>query len=1121
MKNTRQKSAIDIIRSKLTTPMHVEAIARPRLVRLMSSIPDHRLTVVAAGAGYGKSTLVAQACQQLGINSLWYKLEKSDCDFMAFVHYLIAGLQGQYPGFGESVIADINTNNFLKIGDMSGVAKAQPTILARLTREMEEMITEKTLVVLDDFHELGDDEEICNAVLFLVEHAPPNVHLVIISRTDPDMPLSRLRAGRKVLDIGKSDLVFTEPEIKALFQMAFGMSLSESWLQTLHHQTEGWITGLILFYHYAKVKTESEIEDLLAKTGGNNKIIAAYMQENLWAGQPESVQRFLMETSIHSVIDVDMVDTLLDRSDARRILKTLEAQHLFTSAVDDTGCYFCYHQLLQQFLQNKLVTEMGKRHFQLLHKKTARYYESLNNLEKALEHFLAAEDYDNFFRILGPTGQTLVQKGRFRRLESILEKIQPPYDTQEPWVLYYKASIFFAAGQFQEVVHLARQAYEGFMAQNEMDGARLCLMDMGQANYWLGDVHKAEAIFKELLQTPPLSPEVQIKTLGHLVLTAAWCGDMPASDRHYECLAQVLKSQGTTDEMRILSAWADVCHGFRYQFAGDFIKSVEKGNQALNAIGNLETGQSLAFCYQLLGISFFFLGEFDKSTEVSEKGLQLVVEKGFVIYEAWYLTTLALIDLHSDRLEDARQKATRAFEIFSRFGSQWGKAFSVMALFPVQLKTGSKKDIEAIALDAIRVASEIQCAWFEGKAYYFSAIEQMQKNAFEESQQLIDRSKETAFPNFHDLCLIDMVQANLHLKQGKQKLATDLFLDAMARFQENRYGLWVIRYHAQWMMPLIVRIYATGKLHDFLVDLLTGIGRKAIPLLKEIQDNEQKTLQEAASDILTLVFGSEGSSLRLNCLGRFRVFVNDLEIPDTAWKSRKAKQLFQYLVLSRPKGTVLKEELMAFLWPGDDPEKAINRLRVTITMLRKTLEPDLKQWTKSSFLERKDGGYAIYLGPNGCVDIDDFESKVQQANRLASSEKKLKMLLEALSIYQGDLLEESLYEEWTFSERERLRATYLKALKAVVDIYADMGAHEKSVSFAYRYLEKDGTAEPVYQRLMRCYAEMGNKAMIAKTYKACKQQIAERLKCSPSDMTNDLYNQLIGQEKQSYSDVVS
>ncbi|MDY6823365.1 MAG: BTAD domain-containing putative transcriptional regulator [Thermodesulfobacteriota bacterium] len=1102
-------SAIDIIKSKLTRPAPVEAIHRTRLVHLMNRIPDNRITVVSAGAGYGKSTLIAQACQHLGLRSLWYKLEKSDGDFTTFLHYLIAGFQRWSPDFGASTIESINNNYQMHTCALPISPRVQPAILSRLATEMENGVTEETLVVLDDYHEVASSEEIRNAVLFLVANAPPNIHLILISRTDSDIPLSRYRAERKVLDIGKSDLVFSASEIQQLFSTVFRMKVSHAWFKDLYQKTEGWITGLILFYHYAKGKTIDEIDALLEETGGNNQIIADYMQENLWAGQTETVQRFLMETAIFSVIDVDMADTVLEREDSGNLLKTLERRHLFTCAVDETGRSYCYHQLFQNFLQNKLISEMGKNHFRALHQKTARHYEQMHNREKALEHFLAAEDYDNFFRLLETTGQALLRKGRFRHLDSLLENIPAPLHQTEPWVLYYKANIFFAAGHFQEVIHLARQAHEAFVARNHMAGARLCLMDMGQAYYWLGDFSRAEKIFKELLQCLPLSPKVTVKTLGHLVLTSAWCGNMAASDRYFDQLTETLAAQPPTDEFRVLKAWTLVCQGFRFQFAGDFIRSVEKGKQALEAIGELETGQSLAFCYQLLGISWFFLGDFKKSSDMNRKGLRLVHEKGFSIYEAWYLNCLALIDLHSDRHKAARKKATRAFGIFDTFGSKWGKAFSVLALLPIYMKIGSKHDIEDITQTALTIAENTQSPWFEGKFHYYNAIGHMLRGDLEQAHTALDRAKAISFFNAHDLVLIDFVQANVYLQQGAGNKAVNLFLAALENFRKNGYGLWVIRYHSQWLMPLLVAAYDTGEMRPYLEKIFAAIGEHAPPLLKGITINTNPPAQTAAADILTRVFGTDLNDLKVYCFGRFQVFVGDREIPEAAWKSRKARRLFQYLILYRKKGVIPKETLMAVLWPAEKPGKTLNRFRVAVTTLRKTLEPDLKKWHKSTFLERRHGGYAITIGDNGYVDTEAFESKIQTAHALDDKSAEINQLIEALAIYRGELFEETGSEEWAVPERNRFSALYLEAAKTVADLYADIGKYDKSIEYAWVYLEKDPAAEEMYQRLMNWYTKTDNKAMAAKTYKVCEREIAERFSCALSRKTVSLYQKLL------------
>jgi DNA-binding SARP family transcriptional activator len=250
-------------------------------------------------------------------------------------------------------------------------------------------------------------------------------------------------------------------------------------------------------------------------------------------------------------------------------------------------------------------------------------------------------------------------------------------------------------------------------------------------------------------------------------------------------------------------------------------------------------------------------------------------------------------------------------------------------------------------------------------------------------------------------------------------------------------------------------------------------------------------------------------ALKVHLLGKFRLFDDAQEILAKRWKSRKARTLFQFLLYSHSRGYVNKEVLMELLWPEEDPKITAKRFHVALASLRKTLEPEITRGTPSSFISRDNDSYTIDVGDKGWVDIDNFIEELNLAKQQENQEKSIAHYLNAESIYQGDFLEEDLYSEWCIEARENFRSEYLQLLREIIEYYDGNEDHKKCIQYAKKYLNFDKYAEDIYQLLMTYYAQLGNRAMVVKTFEKCTDSIENDLNCPISNETKSLYQELI------------
>jgi two-component SAPR family response regulator len=355
--------------------------------------------------------------------------------------------------------------------------------------------------------------------------------------------------------------------------------------------------------------------------------------------------------------------------------------------------------------------------------------------------------------------------------------------------------------------------------------------------------------------------------------------------------------------------------------------------------------------------------------------------------------------------------------------------------------------------------------------------------------------KEDEWYTYHQL-FRDFLQAKLITELGCQavlelyKHAAELLGDFSANETALGYGL-----NAEAFPEVSCLL---SKNEQALWDPLKLLPKPNNLMTKDAPSNDTKIITKAQVPTLNVYF-----------FGKFRVLQEDREIPDKRWKSKKAQMLFKYLLYTRHKGYLKKDVFMELLWPEEDPVKTAKRFHVALASLRKTLEPEKARGIPSAYIARSGDAYRIDIGDEGSVDIENFREELKLARDEKNPEMAFQHYLKAVTIYQGDFLEEDLYIPWCDEEREILKGEYLRLLEGIIEYYDVNKDYNKCIDYAKRYLKVDKYAEDIYQLLMTYYSQIGKKNLVIKTFKKCKENITAELDCPLSKETEILYQKLI------------
>ena len=423
-----------ILATKLyVPPPRPEAVPRPRLVERLDEGLRRKLTLLSAPAGFGKTTLISEWVVGRQRPAAWLSLDERDNDPTRFLTYFVAALRTIAPNMGEGVLGAL------------GSPQPPPTesILTALLNEIT-TIEDDFVLVLDDYHVI-DARAVDNALTFLLEHLPPRMHLLISGREDPHLPLARLRARGQLSELRATDLRFTSSEAAEFLNRVMGLRLSEEDIAALETRTEGWIAGLQLAA--ISMQGHKDATSFIESFTGSHRFVLDYLVEEVLEQQPESVQTFLLRTSILDRLCGPLCDAvLLDPSaSAQETLEYIDHANLFLVPLDNERRWYRYHHLFAELLRQRLhlsadssTDDEERGGVAELHNRASAWYEDHGLEVDAFRHAAAAHDVVRAERLIEGEGVPLYFRGTVAPVLKWLESLPKTVLDARPslWVMY-------------------------------------------------------------------------------------------------------------------------------------------------------------------------------------------------------------------------------------------------------------------------------------------------------------------------------------------------------------------------------------------------------------------------------------------------------------------------------------------------------------------------------------------------------------------------------------------------------------------------------------------------------------------------------------------------------------
>jgi LuxR family maltose regulon positive regulatory protein len=481
-----------LLSTKLRIPPHTHReVRRARLIdALERGIPDYKLVLISAPAGYGKTTLLANWARTSSIPVAWLSLSGAENDLERFFRCLLSAWEEVQPGVMESPLG-------LLLGGMMPDTEAVLSTFINTANDVPGHIA----FVLDDYH-LITESSVHTALTFVLDHLPPPVHFTLAGRGEPPLPLARYRARHECMELRAEDLSFELDEAMIFMNEKMGLDLTRDDILSIHGQVEGWIAGLQLVS--LTLQRHPEAAGTLV-VSGRHRFVADFLNEDVLAGQPEDIRQFLLQTSILDRLCGSLCDAVTGRERGQEMLELLERSNLFLMPLDDDRSWFRYHRLFANFLQE----ELKRRHpdeIADLHQRAAKWNLAHDLPEQAFRHAVAGDDFELTIQVFQRYANFLLKGGEFNVLNGWLDSLPAEWHSAQPELGLLRAAILFFTGSVEAGVHCVEDV-EQRSASLDTEDARVLSAKVTAYRCFMAcfqnDLERAENLAAEALRELP------------------------------------------------------------------------------------------------------------------------------------------------------------------------------------------------------------------------------------------------------------------------------------------------------------------------------------------------------------------------------------------------------------------------------------------------------------------------------------------------------------------------------------------------------------------------------------------------------------------------------------------
>ena len=1070
-----------ISKTKIILPKRrLDLLTRQRLLEILYERLDRKLIIISAAPGYGKTSLLIDLAYHSELPFCWLSLDPLDRDPQRFIAGLIASVRERFRNFGK------RSQSLLK--GMTSLDDGMERVLVSLINEIYDDIHEHFVLVLDDFHVLDETKPILYFVNRFIQLVGENCHVVLASRTLPELQAIPLLVAREeVGGLDFSDLSFQPDEIQALLAQNRQMRLSDEEAKRLVDLTEGWITGLQF----------ADLGPRAARSGAQafrtsqrvGVTVFDYLGQQVLEQQPEDLQTFLLRSSLLDEFDVGLCETVLgplyaQPPDWPGLIGSITQKNLFTQLVGPNGQWVRYHHLFRDYLQDKLRRECPQDVEPIL-QRLAQYQETAGQWEKAYQTYTQLKNTDALASMIERAGIPMYQHAMLT-LESWLKALPPSTVRKRPGLLSLQGNIELIKGNPDESLRLFDRAIEMYRDLGQSDGLALALVRRAATYRLLGRYDDAMQDANDVLQRSESNDDMQWLSADALRIHGNCLyrlGHTQEALRYFQQALDVYVRVHDAAIIPLLLMETGMAHSALGNY-GEAKASYDRALQIWKQEGNLSSQAALLNNY---GVLLQELGEYEEAAHAMEEGLLCAQQSGYKRMEA--LTLLSLGDLYAEvaDLEIAAQNYHQAGELVEALGEPFLANY-------LDLATGNVALLKGDAREARRLIDRAAMTLRDSQSNYEKGLLQLLKGRFELQNGKPSRAL-PALKEAKDLFLLDGREtesiwamiwlAAAEYEAGEQAAARQDILAAVPNpHQIQHAAIFAARQAMDWLGNLRKDPDLRSQLRG-LFDKVDRLEAKLPPIRRQLRR-------------LAHTIEVPPPSLIIRAFGPGQVWVNGNAVTAKEWQTQSVRELFFFfLAASRP---LTREQVGAALWPGtEEPAKFRMRFKNEMYRLRHAVGQDSILFDGETYRFDATGDHEY--------DVEAFEAYLRKAKSAAKVADQIQFYERAVDLVQGRYLED-INASWIIAEQERLHQAFLSAVLAVAELYQKEGQTPKAVEVCQRALLLDKTAEGVYRVLMQLFGRLGDKASVVHVYRTCEQNMQEILQMPPSLETRELYRKL-------------
>jgi LuxR family maltose regulon positive regulatory protein len=1047
-------------------PLRDETLARDRLLEWLSVKVHGRVTLVVAEAGYGKTTLLSDFSRRTRVRTMWYRLDRGDRDWVAFLAYLVAAIRVHVPGFGSV------TDSLLR--ETASSAPPRETVLDTFLLELGQLPADPTALIFDDFHLVDDAPEIREITIELLARAPERLAFVFVTRRLPPIPLARLRALGEVAELGTDELRFDAGETERLFRETYEMRLEPGLIAELSRRTEGWAASLQLVRTALHDRDPGQIRAFIRSLSGAEGHLYDYLAEEVVADLPTELQDFLMRTSLLEIVDLELGPIAADvpLNAAKNLIDEGERLGLFGRRGPHTRHQVRAHPLVRDFLQARLARSIGGPGLLEIHRRIASAAESID-WRVATHHYLAANDEIAARRVLASSIEAVLATGAYAAAEELSLALPSGPLAGAPG-LVLASRLAQQRGDPTAGAALAEDAW----AINPHSTA--VLLNLIAARSFAGNLVGAIEAGQLLAQ----SPNAQLARIGEtygLMIGTSVDGSLEIVARQLEELVASLRVRSNPHYLGVALS----NYSYILMARGDATGARDAAEEAITTLGNASRGLELVSARLARSAALAQLGNLDEARKeialasaAAPRGQAVEVA-----YEAAEVEILfgeadrarALLDSVSDQIDPSTDTGAQAILsrglLALREGSLIAAAANIGNLAPGQPRTTAAFEVRRqIALSMVALAEKEPTALelatnaralaarqgatlWEGVATLLEGL----------ADRNVDPSPVVSRMAEKNPALLSIVAEALLERLSSLDGQAQAAIAAEAEHRPQRWR------------STVRRGLVDGGDDDRLAaaNLLARIGvpddvRRLSDAARMMKDKRAIGLSRAlARRLAARVFVED--------LGRVEIVIGE-RIVDGAQVRRKVLALL-CLLLSKPDFAASREEVLDGLWPDLDPGSALNSLNQTAYFLRRVFE--------INYSEETSPGYLVQDGETIWLDSELIGSRSQRCRELIRASvpgSDLDVAAFLAKEYRGQFALDFAYDDWASSYRDSLHASYLRVMEQAIRMDIDAGEFARGTLLAERAIEVEPNSEELRVCLVRLYRLSGAHAAAAEQY---------------------------------------